>query len=172
MTAGLELGLAALRLLGQVCNRRPASLPLVWLVAHYASALLHLPLAALRLPTRNLNRRIAFPQSQRSQLHTVELAPFRLTSPLTEFQPLAALRGSPWSASHCLFRLTRSGRFCLTANAPLGHRFPYSPRRCFTSRSHWFDGRGRTQQKAMTTAWVVIAFYVVCTGLEPVTPSM
>ena len=24
------------------------------------------------------------------------------------------------------------------------------------------------RQKAMTTAWVVIAFYVVCTGLEPV----
>ena len=36
------------------------------------------------------------PQPQRSRLSTGELAPFRLTSPLTEFQPLAALRGSPF----------------------------------------------------------------------------
>ena len=45
----------------------------------------------------------SFPQSQWSQLHTVEVAPFRLTSPLTEFQPLAALRGSPWSALAACF---------------------------------------------------------------------
>ena len=53
------------------------------------------------------------PQSQWSQLPTGELALFRLTSPLMRFPPLAVIRGSPWSASHCSFRLTRSGRFLL-----------------------------------------------------------
>ena len=43
-------------------------------------------------------------------------------SPATSIVALLA-----WSASHCLFRLTRSGRFCLTANDPLGHRFLRSP---------------------------------------------
>ena len=42
-------GLTSLRSFGQVRNRRPASLPLAWLVAYYASASLHPPPAALRL---------------------------------------------------------------------------------------------------------------------------
>ena len=54
--AGLEPGLAALCLLGQVRNRRPASLPLAWLVAHYASASLHLPLAALNSTPHDVNK--------------------------------------------------------------------------------------------------------------------
>ena len=62
----------------------------------------------------------SFPQSQWSQLHTVEVAPFRLTSPLTEFQPLAALRGSPWSAlAACFGKDSRAHR---GRNSRLAHR--------------------------------------------------
>ena len=39
----------------------------------------------------------------------------------------------------CSFRLTRSGRFCLTANDPLGHRFLRSPQ----SQSSQRASRGR-----------------------------
>ena len=62
----------------------------------------------------------SFPQSQWSQLHTVEFAPFRLTSPLTEFQPLAALRGSPWSALTA--RFSKDSRAHRGRNSRLAHR--------------------------------------------------
>ena len=74
----------------------------------------------------------------------MELTPFRLTLPLTEFQPLAALRGSPWSALTARFgkdsrahrgrnsRLAHrarqdSGSLPLLADSSLGCRFPCSP---------------------------------------------
>ena len=62
-----------------------------------------------------------FPQSQWSQLHTVEFAPFRLTSPLTKFLPLAVIRGSPLGAG-CALPFGKDSRAHRGRNSRLAHR--------------------------------------------------
>ena len=63
----------------------------------------------------------ALPQSQWSQLHTVEFAPFRLTSPLTKFLPLAVIRGSPLGAG-CALPFGKDSRAHRGRNSRLAHR--------------------------------------------------
>ena len=43
--------------------------------------------------------------------------------------------GLAGATARCLLRLTHSGRFCLSANDPLGHRFLRSPLQCFALSS-------------------------------------
>ena len=62
-------------------------------------------------------RRTPVPHSQWSQLHTVELAPFRMTSPLTKFPPQAVVRGSP---SPMLRLVETGGRSPLYAQSKTG----------------------------------------------------
>ena len=62
-----------------------------------------------------------FPQSQWSQLHTVEFAPFRLTLPLTKFLPLAVIRGSPLGAG-CALPFGKDSRAHRGRNSRLAHR--------------------------------------------------
>ncbi len=51
----------------------------------------------------------ARPHPQWSLLHTVETTPFRMTSPLTKFPPLAVVRGSPPSSRGAYESLSLQG---------------------------------------------------------------
>ena len=55
--------------------------------------------------------------------------------------------GLAGATARCLLRLTHSGRFCLSANDPLGHRFLRSPLQCCALEIRGSISPVRTQKK-------------------------
>ena len=76
--------------------------------------------------------------------------------------------GLAGATARCLLRLTHSGRFCLSANDPLGHRFLRSPLQCFALSSvRRFDLPLCPQMKIGTTIKVIPIIHVEHRGVEP-----